>query len=64
VFYGPVGFRQGWLACMKSNAKNRMGAYTGISVTAVLFYEGKVSTMIDNADQWCANRKYTPISFD
>lgn len=27
---GHLYFKQGWLVCIEANAKNRMGAYTGL----------------------------------
>jgi hypothetical protein len=40
---GTLGVHEsGWLVCFRSNAKNRMGAYTGISDTALLIRGDRV----------------------
>jgi len=36
------GFTTPWVVCVKANAKNRMGAYTGRKVTALAVSGGKV----------------------
>jgi len=36
--------RKGWIVCVKANAKNRMGAYTGIQPTVMLF-DGEAVTL-------------------
>jgi hypothetical protein len=42
---GTLGFHgSGWLVCFRSNSKNRMGAYTGLSDTAILIRDGRVLT--------------------
>lgn len=42
---GTLGVHEsGWLVCFRSNSKNRMGAYTGLSDTAVLIRDGRVLT--------------------
>lgn len=32
----------GWMVCVKANAKNRMGAYTGLSETGYMFKGGAI----------------------
>ncbi len=39
---GNLFFQQGWLVCLKANAKNRMGGYAGFKANALLINRGKV----------------------
>jgi len=38
---GDGSFATPWLVCVRANAKNRMGAYTGRKATAIQIYRGK-----------------------
>lgn len=40
----------GWMVCVRANAKNRMGAYTGQRVTAFLFQGGRIVNVINEGD--------------
>ena len=40
---GSLGrYEPGWLLCFRANAKNRMGAYTGVSDTALVIRDERV----------------------
>lgn len=39
---GHIFFQQGWIVCLKANAKNRMGGYVGLKKTAYLINRGEV----------------------
>lgn len=42
---GTLGVHEsGWLVCFRSNSKNRMGAYTGLSDMAMVIRDGRVLT--------------------
>lgn len=43
------GFKTPWVVCMRANAKNAMGAYTGRKVTAVAVSDGRVTNAWDEA---------------
>lgn len=43
------GFTTPWVICIKANAKNRMGGYTGRKVTALAVSGGKVVNSWDEA---------------
>jgi hypothetical protein len=40
-YLSPAGFITPWIVCIRANAKNRMGGYTGKKLTAALFYRGQ-----------------------
>lgn len=48
--------------CVRANAKNRMGGYTGLKATSFVFRGGQI-TAIDNeyADISCASAIYSPF---
>jgi len=46
---GHLFFRQGWIVCLESNAKNRMGGYIGLQRTAYLLNRGNVVQTMEKA---------------
>jgi hypothetical protein len=61
-----------WLVCVRANAKNRFGAYTGRMATAVQVYQGKAvgayggpaqfgTTTVDAGALACDGATYTPF---
>lgn len=56
----------GHIVCMKANAKNRMGAYIGLTTSAYLIRDGKVAASHDGLDHYevrtaCADAVYEPF---
>jgi hypothetical protein len=42
-----------WIVCVKANARNRMGGYTGRTLSAILIYDGQIfSTRSGSAQIW------------
>jgi hypothetical protein len=52
-----------WIVCVRANAKNRMGGFTGKKVFAVFIQNGKViDTKEEGGALWCADhRDYAPF---
>lgn len=48
--FGRILFNQGWIVCLEANAKNRMGAYTGLQRTAYLIVNRKIVNSLDRAE--------------
>lgn len=46
---GHLFFQQGWIVCFRTNAKNRMGGYTGLSEVAILINRHEVVNSMDDA---------------
>lgn len=46
---GYLFFQQGWIVCLESNAKNRMGAYIGVQRTAYLLNRETIVRTMENA---------------
>lgn len=46
---GHILFQQGWIVCLESNAKNKMGGYIGLRRTAYLLHGGAVVREAPNA---------------
>ena len=67
---GTLGVQEpGWLVCFRSNAKNRMGAYTGISDMAIVIRGGVVRASLSDPSHShyivkmiCDNETYEPFS--
>ena len=59
---GPM-FAEVWVVCVRANAKNRMGAYTGMTETAFLIYDNRVVNTLSNPSwSWfCSDAKYQPF---
>jgi hypothetical protein len=57
------GSGAGWVVCLKSNAKNRFGDYTGLSDTAYVIRDGRViDTLAENGWMLCKSAKqYEPF---
>lgn len=67
VFDGLTPFpHSGWMVCLRANAKNQFGAYTGRQVTGMLFQDGAISVTLSGqaaaqAAQHCRDAKFTPV---
>ena len=64
---GTLTHATGWVVCYRANAKNRMGAYTGVKDAVLLIRENRVVTSNETTDHYdirtnCADVKYEPIS--
>lgn len=46
---GHMLYRQGWIVCLESNAKNRMGGYVGLQRTAYLINRGSIIDVFEDA---------------
>lgn len=47
--------------CARFNAKNRFGAYIGVTPVAYIFYEGEVAHSVQNPPTACADHEYSPF---
>lgn len=60
-----IGHGEVWFVCVRANAKNRMGAYTGLKPTAYWFQSGKMQLASSAAPEYdefnCAHAKYSPF---
>lgn len=48
-FEGHISFQQGWIVCLESNSKNKIGGYVGLQRTAFLINNDKVVQSIAKA---------------
>jgi len=58
---GHLFFQQGWIVCLKANAKNRMGGYAGRQTTALLLNNGHVVNTMQGAPL-CNQTAYSSFS--
>jgi hypothetical protein len=64
---GPIlvstGLAEVWVVCIRANAKNRMGAYTGRTATALMIQGNRVVGSQDNGawSSWCSGSEYEPF---
>jgi hypothetical protein len=59
---GGSAWLSGWVTCFRANSKNRFGAYTGISDTAITIRDGKVvNAQTEYAAMWCSKHVYEPF---
>ncbi len=60
-----IGHGEVWFVCVRANAKNRMGAYTGIKPTAYWFQNGQMKLASAAAPEYdefnCAHAQYEPF---
>jgi len=54
AFIGPL-----WNVCFKGNAKNRLGAYTGMDYTVLVFQNGRITVSDDKAYLSCNGATFT-----
>jgi hypothetical protein len=64
---GTLTYESGWVVCYRGNAKNKMGAYTGIKEAVVLIREGRVVASNQDSDHYdvrtnCRDVRYEPLS--
>lgn len=52
--------QQGWLVCLRVNAKNRMGGYTGLSTTGYLISNGAIVDSDEQPGPVCDARTFLP----
>jgi hypothetical protein len=61
----------GWMVCLKANGKNRLGGYTGLQITGILFQGGVITTTTPSAPasmtlsqvhQHCRNARWSQFS--
>lgn len=57
---GRMFNEQGWIVCIRANAKNRMGAYTGLKDTAILIHGGRVIDSDSTASAVCGRQTFAP----
>jgi len=57
---GHMYSQQGWIACLRANAKNRMGGYAGQQSTALLIYQRSVVDS-DAGAAVCDVQQYAPF---
>jgi hypothetical protein len=55
------GASGGWTVCLRANAKNRLGGYTGRKDTAMTIQNGKVTAALDDAQWNCSKERYAPF---
>lgn len=63
---GTLTHETGWATCYRGNAKNRMGAYTGIKEGVLLIRDDRVITSNSDADHYdvrtaCRGAQYEPL---
>ncbi len=61
-----LSYEEGWVICVRMNAKNRMGGYTGVRTMAILIRGNTVVAAQDEPLHYdvhsnCDNAKYEPF---
>lgn len=54
-------FDFGWMVCIRNNAKNQLGGYTGRRITELGIKKGQVVTVDSKNDMFCRNAKFEPF---
>lgn len=69
VFDGVTPFpKRGWIVCVRANAKNRMGGYTGLENSVFLFDGDRISDTLSGpdfrgqVDDHCADATFEPFT--
>ncbi|WP_141688356.1 hypothetical protein [Bradyrhizobium paxllaeri] len=57
-----IGGRQRYLACVRFSARESEGGYREPRVRAVLFVDGRLDRIIENAAEPCAGAAYAPFA--
>jgi hypothetical protein len=55
-----VGGRMRYVACLRYNARETDGSYRGVSERAVVFVDGRLDRINENAGDTCAGASYGP----
>lgn len=66
---GTLTHEPGWTVCYRGNAKNRMGAYTGMKESVLLIRDDLVRGTISDSDHYdvrtnCKDVKYEALTLD
>jgi hypothetical protein len=56
-----IGGRERYVACLRYNARNSAGRYTGASDRLAVFFEGRFDQLIERAAEHCSGAAYTPF---
>ena len=56
-----VGGRQRYVSCVRYDARNLDGSYGGGRERAVLYVDGRLDRVIENAGEVCAGAAYAPF---
>jgi len=54
-------FFDAWTVCIRNNAKNQFGGYTGRRITELGIKHGQVVTVDDKNDMFCRNARFEPL---
>jgi hypothetical protein len=54
----------GWMVCIRNNAKNQFGGYTGRRITELGIKRGRVVDVDDKSDLFCRDAKFEPLPLD
>ena len=60
-FVGLLNGGNATVVCVRLNAKNSFGGYTGVKSTALIFRAGQVVGMLSDRPLACQNRPYQPF---
>lgn len=55
---GRLVNKGGWMVCLKTNSKNRLGGYVGLKTTTLLIQHMKVVDAVDGALNGCETAHY------
>lgn len=54
-------FFDSWTVCIRNNAKNQFGGYTGKHITELGIQKGQVVTVDSKNDMFCRNARFEPF---
>ena len=56
-----VGPDQRWTACLRYNARDTVGNYSGIRERLAVYYRGRFDRLVENARESCKDAAYAPF---
>jgi hypothetical protein len=56
-----IGGRERYVACLRYNARDSAGRYTGVSDRLAIFFEGRFDQIIEKGAEMCAGATYAPF---
>lgn len=56
-----IGGRQRYVTCLRYNARDSAGRYTGASDRLAVFFEGRFDQLIERAAEHCSGAAYMPF---
>lgn len=57
----PIGPETRWVACVRYNARDTVGKYSGVKDRLAMYYRGRFDRLVETAREQCKDAAYAPF---